>query len=426
MPLKAWTAVTDRFGAPRGEGLIHGGIDLALNDQPQSEVYAACDGVLLSSANNATYGTYVVVDCGDGWTTLYAHLSSIWAAVGQRVGAGATVLGISGSTGLSTGEHLHFEIRNNNVPLNPEAYLDFKIPPGTPLTRDEPPTPEAAATESAPAESEPSPAVIPTEPPAPTPTAVPIPLTGRNLAGVPDPGSAPGATPTPSPGLGDIPAEGAVLSGVASWKIPASGGAGIPVGARFALPLTDWTAVGDRFGAPRGPGLIHGGIDLALDDRPTAYVYAACDGFLLSSGEDDVYGHYAVIDCGDGWKTLYSHLSGIRVQIGQHLVKGATVLGISGSSGLSTADELHFEILYKNVPLNPEAYLDFKIPPGTPLTRPVPPRGNSVEAAGTATPAPASTSIAAAATANSTVTTAAMPLPTGTPTPACTSGCTGP
>ena len=76
MPLKAWTAVTDRFGAPRGEGLVHGGIDLALNDQPQSQVYAACDGVLLNSANSATYGNYVVVDCADGWTTLYADRKS--------------------------------------------------------------------------------------------------------------------------------------------------------------------------------------------------------------------------------------------------------------------------------------------------------------------------------------------------------------
>ena len=71
-----------------------------------------------------SYGYHVIVDCGDGWSTLYAHMSEIRVNPGQKVSAGA-VLGISGVTGFTTGEHLHFEIRKNNVPVDPAAYLPF-------------------------------------------------------------------------------------------------------------------------------------------------------------------------------------------------------------------------------------------------------------------------------------------------------------
>ncbi|MGE5597269.1 MAG: M23 family metallopeptidase [Hyphomicrobiales bacterium] len=133
MPLEHWTAVTDRFGAPRGGGLIHGGIDLALDDYPHSPVFSACAGTVIEAEYSNTYGYHVIVDCGDGYTTLYAHFSEIRVSVGQQVSPN-NVLGISGSTGFSTGEHLHFEIRWRGVHVNPEDYLDFHIAPGTPLS----------------------------------------------------------------------------------------------------------------------------------------------------------------------------------------------------------------------------------------------------------------------------------------------------
>jgi hypothetical protein len=135
MPLKSWFAVTDRYGAKRGRGLIHGGIDLAFDSGHHWPVLGACGGSVVTAEYSSTYGNYVIVDCGDGWSTLYAHLTSTLVKVGAGV-TFDTILGASGSTGFSTGEHLHFEIRWQGTPVNPEDYLDFKIPPGTPLSWD--------------------------------------------------------------------------------------------------------------------------------------------------------------------------------------------------------------------------------------------------------------------------------------------------
>ena len=127
LPLAAWSFISDTFGTPRGAGSIHTGIDLALGGHPASSVYASCDG-LVSRVEHLTYsyGFYVIVDCGGGWETLYSHFREIIVTYGQGVTKGETILGVSGSTGFSTGEHLHFEIRYNGQPQNPENYLDFR------------------------------------------------------------------------------------------------------------------------------------------------------------------------------------------------------------------------------------------------------------------------------------------------------------
>ncbi|MGE0761312.1 MAG: M23 family metallopeptidase [Pirellulaceae bacterium] len=132
MPLASWSVVTDRYGAPRGNGLVHGGIDLALDGLFHSPVLASCNGTA-STGYNSSYGYHVIVNCGGGWATLYAHLSEILVKDGQSVVQNG-VLGISGSTGYSTGEHLHFEIHYNGARVNPEWYLEFHIPAGTPLS----------------------------------------------------------------------------------------------------------------------------------------------------------------------------------------------------------------------------------------------------------------------------------------------------
>lgn len=124
-PLQTWHGVSDPFGVPRGGGTYHTGIDLDLWGLHHSTIFSACDGVVVKVEYlTYSYGYHVIVDCGDGWTTLYAHMSEIDVNVGQRVSAG-TPLGISGVTGFTTGEHLHFEIRLNGAPVNPADYLDF-------------------------------------------------------------------------------------------------------------------------------------------------------------------------------------------------------------------------------------------------------------------------------------------------------------
>lgn len=126
LPLPVWGYISDEFGTYRGPGLIHTGIDFALAQYPASSVYASCDGwVSRVEWLTYSYGYYVVVDCGDGWETLYSHFREILVEWGETVVKGETILGISGSTGFSTGEHLHFEIRYDDVPLDPRKYLDF-------------------------------------------------------------------------------------------------------------------------------------------------------------------------------------------------------------------------------------------------------------------------------------------------------------
>ena len=125
MPLGGYRGVSDPFGVPRGGGTYHTGIDLDLYGYSGSNVFSACDGVVIRTEYlTYSYGYHVVVDCGGGWTTLYAHFSQILVTPGQAVSAG-TIVGVSGNTGFSTGEHLHFEIRKDGAPVNPADYLPF-------------------------------------------------------------------------------------------------------------------------------------------------------------------------------------------------------------------------------------------------------------------------------------------------------------
>lgn len=124
-PLSGWQRTSDAFGVARGGGTYHTGIDLDLFGFTFVNVFSACDGVVSRTEYlTYSYGYHVIVDCGDGWSTLYAHFSEISVSPGQKVSAG-TVLGKSGVTGFTTGHHLHFEIRKNGAPVNPADYLPF-------------------------------------------------------------------------------------------------------------------------------------------------------------------------------------------------------------------------------------------------------------------------------------------------------------
>ena len=86
-----------------------------------SPIYASKSGTVIVSQYSSSYGNYVVISHGSGNTTLYGHMSSRKVEVGQYVNQG-DVIGITGSTGHSTGPHLHFEITENGVRVNPLSH----------------------------------------------------------------------------------------------------------------------------------------------------------------------------------------------------------------------------------------------------------------------------------------------------------------
>ena len=87
-------------------------------------IKASDSGYVVSAGGgwNGGYGNHVVIDHGNGFTTLYAHLNSIFVRAGENVSRGEQI-GTAGNTGNSTGPHLHFEIRYQGVPQNPFGYL---------------------------------------------------------------------------------------------------------------------------------------------------------------------------------------------------------------------------------------------------------------------------------------------------------------
>ncbi|MCX6741080.1 MAG: M23 family metallopeptidase, partial [Candidatus Parcubacteria bacterium] len=104
-------------------GWRHTGIDIA--DKSRPPVYAAEDGVVIKAqvgGYNGGYGNNIIIDHGNGLNTLYGHLTSLNVHVGDSVSRGQ-VIGIMGTTGRSTGIHLHFEVRVGGKRVNPLGYV---------------------------------------------------------------------------------------------------------------------------------------------------------------------------------------------------------------------------------------------------------------------------------------------------------------
>lgn len=110
--------ISSTFG-PRW-GKMHNGLDIAVSTGTQ--VKAAADGRVTFAGWNGGYGILVIIDHGNNVETRYAHNSRLNVKVGQRVTRGETIA-YSGNTGVSTGPHVHFEIRHRNNPVNPQTYL---------------------------------------------------------------------------------------------------------------------------------------------------------------------------------------------------------------------------------------------------------------------------------------------------------------
>lgn len=116
--------VTSTFG-PRVHPIFHDvryhdGLDFGAGHG--TPIRAAADGVVIHAGTRGGYGTTVIVDHGNALATLYAHQSSLAVQVGTRVGRNQ-VVGYVGSTGFSTGPHLHFEVRVAGTPVDPLQYL---------------------------------------------------------------------------------------------------------------------------------------------------------------------------------------------------------------------------------------------------------------------------------------------------------------
>lgn len=128
MPVMSAT-VTSSFGGRTdpvtGEKSAgHHGIDLAAS--PGSEIQAFMGGTVKETGKNSIYGNYVLIDHGAQLMTFYGHMSDVSVSEGDSVSAGDKI-GIIGSTGKSTGVHLHFEVRVNGERVDPAPYLYEKI-----------------------------------------------------------------------------------------------------------------------------------------------------------------------------------------------------------------------------------------------------------------------------------------------------------
>lgn len=121
----SYASMTSGFGYRRdpftGGAAMHAGLDFA--GPRGAPIHAAAKGRVSFVGQKSGYGNVVEISHGNGLVTRYAHMSRFAAKAGQQVAAGV-IIGAIGSTGRSTGPHLHFEVRNNDRPMNPRLFLE--------------------------------------------------------------------------------------------------------------------------------------------------------------------------------------------------------------------------------------------------------------------------------------------------------------
>jgi murein DD-endopeptidase MepM/ murein hydrolase activator NlpD len=122
-PLRFFRVTSDfglRTNPVTGNVGMHQGLDLAAPEG--TEVYAAADGIVTHTGFDPVYGNYIIITHSERWTSLYGHLQIIETVLRSNVKSGS-LIGRVGSTGQSTGPHLHFELRQDGRPLNPADRL---------------------------------------------------------------------------------------------------------------------------------------------------------------------------------------------------------------------------------------------------------------------------------------------------------------
>ncbi len=121
-PVNANVTLTQRFRPPKNPR--HKGIDLA--GKRNQSIFAVNNGVVTYRGQKFRgYGKMVLIEHGDGWSTLYSHLSKYNVRDGQRVTTGQTI-GFMGRSGRASGVHLHFEIYKNKIPLDPLKVINMR------------------------------------------------------------------------------------------------------------------------------------------------------------------------------------------------------------------------------------------------------------------------------------------------------------
>ena len=114
-------SVSSRFGSRGGSrSSAHTGVDISTSSGTGIRPVAA--GTVVYAAYKGSYGNLLIIDHGNGVQSYYAHCSALYVSVGQQVGTGSIVAAV-GSTGNSTGPHLHLELRINGTPVNPQNYI---------------------------------------------------------------------------------------------------------------------------------------------------------------------------------------------------------------------------------------------------------------------------------------------------------------
>ena len=123
-PTPGYTRISDDYGMRThptlGVKMMHNGVDMAAPSG--SPILAAADGTVIAASYSGSMGNYIMIDHGSDIITVYMHASSLNVSAGQEVSAGDRI-GSVGSTGRSTGPHLHFGVRKNGSYVNPWSYL---------------------------------------------------------------------------------------------------------------------------------------------------------------------------------------------------------------------------------------------------------------------------------------------------------------
>jgi murein DD-endopeptidase MepM/ murein hydrolase activator NlpD len=123
-PLATYTRISDDYGdrihPTLGVQQFHNGVDFAA--PKGTAIYAAYDGTVVAATYSSTMGNYVMIDHGSGLYTIYMHASTLYVQKDDVVTRGETIAAV-GSTGRSTGNHLHFSVRRDGSYVSPWNYL---------------------------------------------------------------------------------------------------------------------------------------------------------------------------------------------------------------------------------------------------------------------------------------------------------------